>query len=160
MLKKLGPTCAWLLAGFIAFSIWNDVDDDVRRVLFERKRDWQGDDFSKVKQIYITTETDQVLLTEDSRVIAELMRDLKYKLATNQYWLVRAKHGDFIPYNKGGWQLIFKTDEFDNLAFVKYSQPGDVVTYLTFYGPVAALDSSELLKKLLMEKGVLSSGEG
>ncbi|UUZ82835.1 hypothetical protein LJK88_02055 [Paenibacillus sp. P26] len=92
--------------------------------MFERKRDWQGDDFSKVKQIYITTETDQVLLTEDSRVIAELMRDLKYKLATNQYWLVRAKHGDFIPYNKGGWRLIFKTDEFDNLAFVKYSQPG------------------------------------
>ncbi|MFE5318091.1 hypothetical protein ACFQ88_05195 [Paenibacillus sp. NPDC056579] len=71
------------------------------------KEPGQDRDLQKVKQIYIKTETEEVLLTDDSRVIIELMQDLKYKLATNQYWLVRAKNGDFIPYNEGGWELVF-----------------------------------------------------
>ncbi|MBE1444795.1 hypothetical protein [Paenibacillus sp. OAS669] len=155
MLRKLVGTCLVFVIGLISFSIWNYVDDDVRRVYFERQRAWQDQDFQKVKQIYIKTEKEEVLLTEDSRIINELMQDLKYKLATNQYWLVRAKNGDFIPYNKGGWELVIKTDEFDNLAFVKYSQPGDVLTYYTFYGPVAAFNSSNILKNLLKEKNLL-----
>ncbi|CAG7659174.1 hypothetical protein PAECIP111802_07446 [Paenibacillus allorhizosphaerae] len=105
--------------------------------------------------MYIKTETEEVLLTEDSKVITELMKDLKYKLATNQYWLVEAKNGKFIPYNKGGWELAFKTNEYENLAFAKYSLPGDVLTYQTFYGPVATFSSSEVLKKLLREKELL-----
>ncbi|MGM0884532.1 MAG: hypothetical protein ACQEXQ_26275 [Bacillota bacterium] len=155
MVRKIFTTILLLGLGIISFSIWNYVDDDVRRVLFERQRAWQDQDFQKVKQVYIKTEKEKVLLTEDSLVITELMQDLKYKLATNQYWLVRAKNGEFIPYNKGGWELIFKTYEYENLAFVKYSQPGDVLTYQTFYGSIVTFDSSEILKKLLREKELL-----
>lgn len=155
MVRKAVITFLLLGLGIISFSIWNFVDDDVRRVLFERQRAWQDQDFQKVKQVYIKTETQEVLLTEDSKIITELMKDLKYKLATNQYWLVEAKKGGFIPYNKGGWELVFKTDEYENLAFAKYSQQGDVLTYQTFYGPVATFASSEVLKKLLREKELL-----
>ncbi|MGF7033392.1 hypothetical protein J2T17_004340 [Paenibacillus mucilaginosus] len=155
MVKKIAITLLLLGLGFISFSIWNYVDDDVRRVFFERQRDWPDQDFQKVKQVYVKTELKEVLLTEDSIVITELMKDLKYKLATNQYWLVERKKGKFIPYDKGGWELVFKTDEYDNVVFVKYSQPGDVLTYYTFYGPIVSFNSSEVLKKLMREKGLL-----
>lgn len=155
MVRKVVITFLLLGFGIILFSIWNYVDDDVRKVLFERQRAWQDQDFQKVKQVYINIETEEVLLTEDSKVITELMKDLKHKLATNQYWLIEVKKGEFIPYNKGGWELVFKTDEYENLAFAKYSLLGDVLTYQTFYGPVATFASSEVLKKLLREKELI-----
>ncbi|MGN7403288.1 hypothetical protein ACTHO0_25900 [Cytobacillus praedii] len=109
----------------------------------------------KLKKVYVLTEEKEVLLTTSSQEIQALMTDLKFKMATNQYWLVRMINGDFTPYNKGGWELRFKTDEYENVAFVKYSPKGNVITFDTFYGEDASVNSSEILKDLLKSKELL-----
>ena len=109
----------------------------------------------KLKKVYVLTEEKEVLLTTSSQEIQALMTDLKFKMATNQYWLVRMINGDFTPYNKGGQELRFKTDEYENVAFVKYSPKGNVITFDTFYGEDASVNSSEILKDLLKSKELL-----
>lgn len=140
---------------FFAFLSWNYVDDDVRRILFQKERAWQEEEFKKVKQVYVITGDDEILLTENNSEIIDLMKDMKNKMATNQYWLIRMLKGEFTPYDKGGWVLRFQTDEYDNIVFAKYSPEGNVLTFDTFYGEVATIQSSKILTELLREKGLL-----
>jgi hypothetical protein len=150
-MKKTLITISVLILGIFLFLDWNYVDDDVRRILFEKERAWDDDELKQVKEVYVRIDGVETLLTNNTQEIQALLHDLKYKMATNQYWLVKKKNGDFIPFNEGGWELRFKTDEYDDLAAssVKYSPKGDVVTFHMFFGEVATLESSEILKELL-----------
>jgi hypothetical protein len=107
--------------------------------------------------VYVRIYGEETLLTNNTEEIQALLLDLKYKMATNQYWLVKRKNGDFIPFNDGGWELRFKTDEYDDLAAlsIKHSKKGDVLTFNMFFGEVATLESSEILKDLLRAKKLL-----
>ncbi|MBS4192748.1 hypothetical protein KHA94_21695 [Bacillus sp. FJAT-49705] len=156
-MKKTFIIISVIICGIFLFLDWNYVDDDVRHILFEKERPWQDKEFEQVKEVYVTIDGVETLLTENAQEIQALLQDLKYKMATNQYWLVKWKNGDFIPFNEGGWELRFKTDEYDDLnaSSVKYSPKGDVITFNMFFGEVATLDSSEILKDLLRAKKLL-----
>jgi hypothetical protein len=156
-MKKTLITISVLICGIFLFLDWNYVDDDVRRILFEKERAWDDKELKQVKEVYVRIDGVETLLTTDTQEIQALLHDLKYKMATNQYWLVKRKNGDFIPFNEGGWELRFKTDEYDDLAAssVKYSPKGDIITFNMFFGEVATLDSSEILKELLRAKKLL-----
>jgi hypothetical protein len=153
-MKKTLITISVLILGIFLFLNWNYVDDDVRRILFEKERAWDEKELKQVKEVYVRIDGVETLLTNNTQEIQALLHDLKYKMATNQYWLVKKKNGEFIPFNEGGWELRFKTDEYDDLAAssVKYSPKGDVVTFNMFFGEVATLESSEKLKELLKAK--------
>jgi hypothetical protein len=156
-MKMVLITISVLILGLFLFLNWNYVDDDVRRILFEKERAWDDEELKQVKEVYVRIDGVETLLTNNGSEIQALLHDLKYKMATNQYWLVRKRNGDFIPFNEGGWELRFKTDEYEDLAAssVKYSPKGDVVTFNMFFGEVATLDSSEILKDLLRAKRLL-----
>jgi hypothetical protein len=156
-MKKTLITISVLIGGFFLFLDWNYVDDDVRRILFEKERAWDDKELKQVNEVYVRIDGVETLLTNDTQEIQALLHDLKYKMATNQYWLVKRKNGEFTPFNEGGWELRFKTDEYDDLAAssVKYSPKGDVITFNMFFGEVATLDSSEILKELLRAKKLL-----
>jgi hypothetical protein len=156
-MKKTLMTILFLIVGTFLFLSWNYVDDDVRRILFEKERAWDDEEFKQVNEVYVMIDGIETLLTNNGQEIQSLLHDLKYKMATNQYWLVKKKNGDFIPFSEGGWELRFKTDEYDDLAAssVKYSPKGDVVTFNMFFGEVATLDSSKILKDLLRAKKLL-----
>jgi hypothetical protein len=156
-MKKTLITISVLIGGIFLFLDWNYVDDDVRRILFEKDRAWDDKELKHVNEVYVRIDGVETLLTTDTQEIQALLHDLKYKMATNQYWLVKRKNGDIIPFNEGGWELRFKTDEYDDLSAssVKYSPKGDVITFNMFFGEVATLDSSEILKELLRAKKLL-----
>jgi hypothetical protein len=156
-MKKTLMTILFLIVGTFLFLSWNYVDDDVRRILFEKERAWDDEEFKQVNEVYVRIDGIETLLTNNGQEIQSLLHDLKYKMATNQYWLVKKKNGDFIPFSEGGWELRFKTDEYDDLAAssVKYSPKGDVVTFNMFFGEVATLDSSIIFKDLLRAKKLL-----
>lgn len=156
-MKKTLITISVLIFGIFLFLDWNYVDDDVRRILFEKERAWDDKELKQVNEVYVRIDGVETLLTTNPQEIQALLQDLKYKMATNQYWLVKRKNGDFIPFNEGGWELRFKTDKYDDLAAssVKYSPKGDVITFNMFFGEVATLDSSEILKDLLKVKKLL-----
>jgi hypothetical protein len=157
-MKKALIIVSVLILGIFLFLDWNYVDDDVRRILFEKERAWDDEELKQVNEVYVRIDGEETLLTNNTEEIQALLHDLKYKMATNQYWLVKRKNGDFIPFNEGGWELRFKTDEYDDLAAssVKYSKKGDVLTFNMFFGEVATLDSSEILKDLLRAKKLLN----